>query len=102
MVSSQNPAFIAVDSIVVADPEQVASDLAGETVVLSMRDAHYYGFSEVASRIWELLQHPIPVAEICRVISGEYDVSIDVCTGDVLDFLNALAEKELVEVMGGA
>lgn len=100
-MTSQLPIPITPGSYVVADPEQVSSDLAGETVVLSMRNAHYFGFTEVGSRVWELVQSPMKVADICRVIASEYDVSPEECEGDVLTFLQSLAEKELVEVTGG-
>jgi hypothetical protein len=92
---------IAADSIVVASKNQVASDLAGETVLLSMTTAHYYGLADVGARIWELVREPIRVSAICSVIRGEYDVTAERCEADVVHFLNDLASNGLIEVRSG-
>ena len=89
-------------SIVVAGRDQVASDLAGETVLLGLRTARYYGLADVGARIWQLLREPIAVSAICETISREYDVAPERCEADVLRFLDELSEQELIEVRGGA
>ncbi|HYV96631.1 MAG TPA: lasso peptide biosynthesis PqqD family chaperone [Gemmatimonadaceae bacterium] len=89
-------------SIVVASSDQVSSDLAGETVLLSMQTAHYYGLDGVGSRVWELVKEPVRVSDICAAIASEYDVSADTCQADVIAFLRDLAAKNLVEVRVGA
>lgn len=93
---------LGVHSIVAASPDQVSSDLAGETVLLSMTDAKYYGFAGVGSRIWELIQQPVAVSAVCSVITEEYDVSREMCEADVLQFLRDLLAKGLLEVRGGS
>jgi hypothetical protein len=89
------------DSIVVASPDQVSSDLAGETVLLSMASARYYGLEGIGSRIWELVGTPTRVADVCDAITAEYDVTPERCEADVLAFLRDLAAKELIEVRVG-
>jgi coenzyme PQQ synthesis protein D (PqqD) len=88
-------------SIVVASRDQVASDLAGETVLLGLRTARYYGLADVGARIWELLVDPISVTAICETIAREYEVTVERCEPDVVRFLQDLAEQELIEVRGG-
>jgi hypothetical protein len=94
-------ADLSTQSIVVAGKDQVSSDLAGETVLLSMSSAHYYGFEGVGSRIWELIAEPMRVSDVCNMIGIEYDVTPERCEADVLGFLRALDEKGLIEVRGG-
>jgi hypothetical protein len=89
------------NTIVVASREQVASDLAGETVLLGLRTARYYGLADVGARIWELLRDPITVSAISETIAREYEVAPERCEADVLRFLEDLAEQELIEVRGG-
>ena len=98
MTSRADPNHITIESIVVASPDQVSSDLAGETVLLSMTSARYYGFEGVGSRIWELVSTPARVGDICATISQEYDVTPERCAADVLAFLRDLAMKGLLEV----
>lgn len=88
-------------SIVVATKDQVSSDLAGETVLLSMESAMYYGLDEVGSRIWELVREPILVSDLRDAIEREYNVEPERCEADVLGFLRELAAKGLIEVTDG-
>src|SRR5688572_21179966 len=64
MSSSNDDRDISITSSVAASEEQVSSDLAGETILLSMQTAVYYGLDEVGSRIWELVRAPIRVFEV--------------------------------------
>jgi hypothetical protein len=92
---------ITLDTLVVASPDQVSSDLDGETVVLSMQDARYYGLDGVAARIWELLREPVRVADVRDAILREYDVPPAQCEADLFAFLHDLAAKSLLEVRAG-
>jgi hypothetical protein len=92
---------ISTSSIVVAAKDQVSSDLAGETVLLSMQSAMYYGLDQVGSRIWELVREPIRVSDLRDAITREYDVEPERCEADVLGFLRELAVKGLIEVRDG-
>ena len=87
--------------MVVASPDQVASDLAGETVLLILKTARYYGLANVGARIWALRHEPVHVSVICETIAREYDVAPDQCEVDVVHFLEELAEQGLIEVRGG-
>ena len=89
------------DTVVVASHDQVSSDLAGETVLLSMKTAHYYGLADVGARIWSLVQNPLPVSEICDMIVREYQVPRAQCETDVVRFLEELVTHGLVEVRSG-
>ena len=102
MTSSSGERDISVTSIVAATRDQVSSDVGGETILLSMESAMYYGLDSVGARIWELLREPVRVSEIRDVIATEYDVEIERCESDVLAFLKELAAKGLIEVSGGS
>lgn len=93
---------LTLDSLVIASPDQVSSDLAGATVLLSMTSAQYYGFAGVGSRIWELVATATPVRTICDTIAAEYEVSPAECEADVLGFLDQCIKSGLVEVRSGA
>lgn len=82
---------------VVASPAQVSADVAGEAVILGLRDGVYYGVDRVAARIWALLQRPVVIDEIVQTVCREYAVEPDACIADVLSFVEALMDKGLVE-----
>ena len=89
------------ETVVVASQDQVGSELAGETVLLSMKTARYYGLADVGAHIWSLVQNPITVAEICEMVVREYDVAPAQCQVDVARFLEDLATHGLIEVRRG-
>ena len=98
MTAPRDRRDITLETVVVASPDQVSSDLAGETVLLSMTSAQYYGLDGIGSRIWELVSTPVSVSEVCATIVGEYDVTPERCEADVLRFLGELALRKLIEV----
>ncbi|HEX6292766.1 MAG TPA: PqqD family peptide modification chaperone [Herpetosiphonaceae bacterium] len=85
-------------AIVVATKEQVSSELAGEAVILNLKNGMYYGLDPVGARIWTLIQQPRSVAALFEVILAEYDVDPGRCERDVLALLRDLAAAELIEV----
>jgi len=85
-------------SIIGATKEQVACDLAGEAVILNLKDGTYYGLNSVGARIWHLIQEPKTVDEIRDAVLKEYDVEPDRCERDLMALLQELAAKELIEI----
>jgi hypothetical protein len=85
-------------SIVVVSKDQMASDIAGETVILGLTAGRYYGLDAVGARVWQLIQTPIAVADVERTIVSEYDVPPERCEADLLALLRKMVEAGLVEV----
>ena len=85
-------------SIVVATKDQVSCDLAGEAAILDITSGIYYGLNAVGARIWNLIQTPKTVDEVCQTIVQEYDVEAERCTPDILALLAELVAKGLVAV----
>ncbi|MCM1981264.1 PqqD family protein [Lyngbya confervoides] len=86
------------ESKVVAAPNQVSSELAGESVILNLQTGLYYGLNEVGAYIWQAIQSPKTIAEICQAVMQEYDISTADCEADVQDLLKDLLAAKLVEV----
>ena len=90
--------MLSTDSIVVVSPEQVSSDLAGEVVMLNLKNGTYYGLDEVGARIWGLIQQPRAVGAVRDAILEEYDVEPERCERDLLALLGELRDNGLIEV----
>jgi hypothetical protein len=89
---------IDLNSIVGVSKDQISSELAGEAVIMSLRNGMYYGLDEIGAEIWKLIQQPRPVAEVCDAIMQVYDVTPDVCERDVKALLSQLIAEGLIEV----
>jgi hypothetical protein len=89
---------IRLNSTVKRSDDLVSCDLDGETALLSVENGKYYAIDPVGSRIWALLEQARPVSELCTLILEEFEVEPPQCEHDVLAFLNALAQDNLVKV----
>ena len=89
---------ISTGSLVVASQDQASCDLGDETVVLQLSQGDYYGLDSVGSRVWELLQKPIPVSDLCQALLDEFEVSREQCERDLLGFLDELAQHDMINV----
>ncbi len=73
-------------------------DLDGEVGLMNVENGEYYGMDPIGSRIWELVEKPKAVSEIVSLLIEEYDVEENVCQEQVLDFINSLVKKDLVNI----
>jgi len=78
------------------NPDLIFSDMDGETVMMSIQNGEYYGLDEVGSRIWQLLENPESAETLTQKLIEEYEVPQETCLSDVMEFLNILAEKQLI------
>lgn len=77
--------------IVQRQGEWLSAKIGGELVMMSVSDGRYIGITEVGARIWELIETPKTLDEICRQLWREYDVSLETCHGEVESFVNAMS-----------
>ncbi|MDE3151002.1 MAG: PqqD family protein [Gemmatimonadota bacterium] len=84
------------ESRIVAAPDLLASDLAGEMVVLNLADGVYYGLDAVGAHVWRLLGVPRTVRALVDEIVSQFDVDRERCHADLLSFLADLNAHGLV------
>ncbi|MEL6129345.1 MAG: PqqD family peptide modification chaperone [Cyanobacteria bacterium J06627_3] len=89
---------IPLTAIISTTPDQIASELGGEAVILNLGTGQYYGLNEVGARVWELIQQPCTFDSILHSLLEEYDVQPDVCKQDLTKILIDMKEACLIEV----
>jgi Coenzyme PQQ synthesis protein D (PqqD) len=89
---------ISLDSTVVVTGEQVSCDLAGEVIILGLRDGVYYGLDAVGARVWAALQERHTIAEIRDQILREYEVDPERCERDLVALIADLVRHSLVRL----
>ena len=67
-----------------------------EAVMMSIEAGRYYSVNAVGARIWELLETPKTVTQLCSQICEEFEVDAQVCESDVLRFVNDLIDNRIV------
>lgn len=89
-------------SVVVRTEEPVAAEVDGTVVMMSLVRGKYFGLDAIGTRIWELIQTPVPVSRICETLLAEYDVDSSTCERDVVELLELMLEEDLVRVVDEA
>ncbi len=72
------------------------TDLSGEKVMIDFETGKYYMLKGVGNDIWDMIQTEISVGDIVEKLLEEYDVTREVCTASVIDFLSKLKEREFI------
>jgi hypothetical protein len=67
-----------------------------EMVMMSVTAGRYYGLNTVASRVWELLETPKTIAQLCAQICEEFEVDAQTCEAEVLKFVQDLIGNGIV------
>jgi hypothetical protein len=65
-------------------------------VMMSIEAGRYYGLNSVGVRVWELLEHPKTIAELCAQICEEFEVDIETCEAEVSKFVNDMLANGIV------
>ncbi len=89
---------IAPDSQFVRNPDLIATDMDGDTVMMSIERGEYYGVSGVGTRIWELLGEPVTISNIVTTICAEFEINEATCQEDAERFISELMDNGIVLV----
>jgi len=92
---------ITMDAIVCRSTDLIASNVDGEVVMMSVGQGEYYGLNQIASKIWGLIESPVRVDEIIRLLLEEYNCNRSACERDVMEFLNHCREQKILRVNAG-
>lgn len=83
---------------VVAAENSLSTTIDGETVILHPDVGKYYGLNEVGTFVWDLLQEPRSVEQLCQEVVDVYDVERERCRTDIEDLLVELVENDLIRL----
>jgi len=75
----------------------VACDVGEETVLLDTKAGVYFGLNPVGASVWKQITCEKTIAEICAVLSLQYDVARDRLERDIATLLAELAEHRLIQ-----
>ena len=90
---------ISLQSVVTVSPQHFSRVLGDEAVILDAEKGLYFGLNSVGTRIWALLEKPIKVSEIQRLILDEFEVDAATCEEDLSALLNELFTRKLIELL---
>ncbi len=69
-----------------------------ELVIMDVDKGKYFSLNPVASRIWDLLEKPLSLNDLCNKLMEEYDVDFSTCQKEVRELIEELTKLDLVLV----
>jgi len=85
-------------TVLIRNPDLIATDMDGETVMMSIERGEYFGLSGVGGRVWALMQEPVSVDQIAQTICHEYAVDLAVCQADMQRFAQEMLQNGLASL----
>jgi len=74
----------------------ISGRLHDELVMMDLEQGKYFSLNPIATRIWDLLEREMTLAELCAMLMDEYEVEEDQCLDEVNDYLEEMAGLGLV------
>jgi hypothetical protein len=93
---------ISLDTVLTQRPGLLTNTVDGETVLMRLDPAVYYGLAGSAHHIWQLLAEPHSGHAICARLESMYDVDPETCRAQVGQFLSTLSAEDLLCVVARA
>jgi len=72
------------------------AEVDGEMVGLHVDSGVCYGFNPTAYRIWQLIEQPTALSQLCATLTTEFAIDKATCEQDVRALLDDLARDGLV------
>ena len=83
-------------------PEVLFTPINDEVLALNETSGHCYNLNEVAGHLWQWIETPQAIDELCARLQEEYEVEPERCVREVQAVLEGLWEAGLVEVEADA
>lgn len=74
----------------------IAAKVGEELVMMSAEMGNYLGLTLVGARVWELIEVPLHLDDICTMLESEFDVTPELCREEVEQFLVELEKHGVV------
>ena len=101
LVSADSRPTVLSPELYIRSSHAISRLVAGETLVVATKGevASVYALNETASEIWEALEKPRNLRELCELIERSYDIGLENAEEeDVLLFVREMCSVGLVEV----
>lgn len=89
---------ITLKSIVKRRTDLLSSEIEKDTMLFDATKGEYFGLNEVGAAIWNAIETPAEVCQICNQLLGQFEVSQADCEVQVLDFIEDMNSKGLLEI----
>lgn len=97
MTNLKNQQTLSLNSTICRSKELLSTQIDDEMVLMSIERGNYYGLDAIATDIWQRLEQPLAVVDLCAVLAKEYDADTETISRDVLALLEQFVTEGFIE-----
>jgi hypothetical protein len=71
----------------------LAAKVGDEMVMMSVENGVYIGLNPIGARVWEMIDTPKAVSQLCADLVEEFDVTAETCRAEIDSFLADLEQR---------
>ena len=86
------------NSIVSRCDDIIVGKVDEDVMMASIETGKYYQLNPTGSRIWDLLEQPKSINQLCRLLEKDFKVAPEGCQRDVILFLKEMAFRNVVAI----
>lgn len=87
------------ETVLVRSDQCLASGIDEGLVMIDVESGYYFSLDAIGHDIWNRLEQPVRVSDLCVALERAYSAPLEVITADVLRLLNSMAGEGLVKVV---
>lgn len=81
----------------IQNKDTISGKLHDERVMLDIEKGKYFSLNPVAARIWEILEEPLEIDELCNLLLKEYDVDLKQCKFETEEYIREMVKIGLIK-----
>ena len=78
----------------------LAAYVGEELVMMSAESGAYLGLNDVGAKVWEIIDQPKALSDICEGLAREFETTPQACQSEVEAFLTELEARGAVVQIG--
>jgi len=90
--------MLSLNQLIQRNTDLIHANIDNETMLMSLSNGEYYGMNDIGSKIWELLENSMSVAELISELTNIYELTAKQCEQDIQPFLTSLHDKDIIEL----
>lgn len=84
------------ETIIERGREVEVAEMEDALALLDIESGNYYALEDASKLVWEFVEQPRSLAEICHLLTNHYKIEPDQCMAELEAFLKELAEHQLI------
>jgi len=90
--------MVTIDTVLVRTDHCLTSGIDDELMMMDVESGHYFSLDAIGHDIWNRLEQPVRVGDLCVALEQAYAAPLGVITADVLRLLDSMTDEGLVKV----